>query len=254
MVVVCPSNPLVSIGPVLAVPGIGRRPGRPRAPGWSPCRPSWPAPPCKGPADRLLTELGHEASVVGVARLYAGWAGTLVIDEADARPGRRGRGRGRPLRRGPDRDVDARAGRRRWPPWSLRCHRVHDGGGPAATPGAAPLTVRSYPARPRSHRATTWPRCSGTIWRRPSPAAPTLAEGDVVVVTQKIVSKAEGRLVAGRPRRPGGQGGAGRTGVGTGAAPARRPAHHRDAARLRLRQRRGRPLQRGRRDGGPAAR
>ncbi|HEX3947768.1 MAG TPA: 2-phospho-L-lactate transferase, partial [Acidimicrobiales bacterium] len=32
---------------------------------------------------RLLVELGHESSVVGVARLYAGWAGTLVIDEAD---------------------------------------------------------------------------------------------------------------------------------------------------------------------------
>jgi LPPG:FO 2-phospho-L-lactate transferase len=38
----------------------------------------------KGPADRLMTELGHEASAVGVARLYAGWAGTLVIDEQDA--------------------------------------------------------------------------------------------------------------------------------------------------------------------------
>jgi LPPG:FO 2-phospho-L-lactate transferase len=38
----------------------------------------------KGPADRLLTELGHESSVVGVARLYAKVAGTLVIDEADA--------------------------------------------------------------------------------------------------------------------------------------------------------------------------
>ena len=38
----------------------------------------------KGPADRLLAELGHEAIVVGVARLYAGLAGTLVIDEADA--------------------------------------------------------------------------------------------------------------------------------------------------------------------------
>ncbi len=38
----------------------------------------------KGPADRLLTELGSEASVVGVARLYAPWVGTLVVDEADA--------------------------------------------------------------------------------------------------------------------------------------------------------------------------
>jgi LPPG:FO 2-phospho-L-lactate transferase len=38
----------------------------------------------KGPADRLLTELGHEASVVGVARIYAEVAATLVIDTADA--------------------------------------------------------------------------------------------------------------------------------------------------------------------------
>jgi LPPG:FO 2-phospho-L-lactate transferase len=38
----------------------------------------------KGPADHMLTELGHDSSVVGVARLYAGFASTLVIDEADA--------------------------------------------------------------------------------------------------------------------------------------------------------------------------
>jgi LPPG:FO 2-phospho-L-lactate transferase len=38
----------------------------------------------KGPADRLLAELGHEVSVVGVARLYAPLAATLVVDGADA--------------------------------------------------------------------------------------------------------------------------------------------------------------------------
>jgi LPPG:FO 2-phospho-L-lactate transferase len=38
----------------------------------------------KGPADRMLRELGHEDSVVGIARLYAPFAGTLVIDSADA--------------------------------------------------------------------------------------------------------------------------------------------------------------------------
>ncbi len=38
----------------------------------------------KGPADRMLVELGHEASVVGVARLYARIAATLVIDPVDA--------------------------------------------------------------------------------------------------------------------------------------------------------------------------
>ena len=38
----------------------------------------------KGPADRLLVEMGFESSVVGVARWYAPWVSTLVIDEADA--------------------------------------------------------------------------------------------------------------------------------------------------------------------------
>ena len=38
----------------------------------------------KGPAGAMMRELGHEPSVVGVARLYAGFAGTLVIDHADA--------------------------------------------------------------------------------------------------------------------------------------------------------------------------
>ena len=43
----------------------------------------WRAPRSKGPADRLMAELGTEPSVVGVARLYAPWVGTLVIDAAD---------------------------------------------------------------------------------------------------------------------------------------------------------------------------
>ena len=38
----------------------------------------------KGPADRLMAELGTEPSVVGVARLYAPWVGTLVVDVSDA--------------------------------------------------------------------------------------------------------------------------------------------------------------------------
>jgi LPPG:FO 2-phospho-L-lactate transferase len=38
----------------------------------------------KGPADRLMSDLGHEPSAVGVARLYADIAATLVVDDADA--------------------------------------------------------------------------------------------------------------------------------------------------------------------------
>jgi LPPG:FO 2-phospho-L-lactate transferase len=37
----------------------------------------------KGPADRLMAELGHDASVVGVARLYSPICSTLIIDSAD---------------------------------------------------------------------------------------------------------------------------------------------------------------------------
>ncbi len=82
-IVVCPSNPVVSIGPLLAVPGIADRLAdrRDRIVGVSPII---AGAALKGPADRLLREMGFESSVVGVARWYAPWMGTLVIDEADA--------------------------------------------------------------------------------------------------------------------------------------------------------------------------
>lgn len=83
IVVIAPSNPIVSIGPVFAVPGVlaAVRARRAKVVAVSPII---AGAALKGPADRLLTELGHESSVVGVARLYAPVAGALVIDEADA--------------------------------------------------------------------------------------------------------------------------------------------------------------------------
>ncbi len=82
-ILICPSNPIVSVGPVLATGGIGAAVGarRDRVVAVSPIV---AGKALKGPADRMLTELGHEASVVGVARLWAPFAATLVIDEADA--------------------------------------------------------------------------------------------------------------------------------------------------------------------------
>ena len=80
--VIAPSNPLVSIAPVLAVPGV-RAAVAARRDDVVAVSPIIACHALKGPADRLLTELGHEASVVGVARLYAPLAGVLVIDEAD---------------------------------------------------------------------------------------------------------------------------------------------------------------------------
>ena len=82
-VVICPSNPIVSVAPVLAVPGVEEavRAGREHTVAVSPIV---AGAALKGPADRLMRELGHDASVVGVARLYAPLAAVLVIDAADA--------------------------------------------------------------------------------------------------------------------------------------------------------------------------
>jgi LPPG:FO 2-phospho-L-lactate transferase len=81
-VVICPSNPVVSIGPVLAVPGVADA-VRARRDDVVAVSPIVKGAALKGPAARLLAELGHEPSAAGVARLYAPYAGTLVIDEAD---------------------------------------------------------------------------------------------------------------------------------------------------------------------------
>ena len=82
-VIIAPSNPVVSIGPLLAVPGIADA-LRARRADTVAVSPIVAGKALKGPADRLLRELGHEASVVGVARLYRDLAATLVVDRADA--------------------------------------------------------------------------------------------------------------------------------------------------------------------------
>ncbi len=82
-VVVAPSNPVVSIGPILAVPGIApllaQRRDRVVA-----VSPIVAGQAVKGPAARLLVELGGQSSALGVARHLAHVAGTLVVDLADA--------------------------------------------------------------------------------------------------------------------------------------------------------------------------
>ena len=82
-VVVCPSNPVISIGPILAVPGVRDtlRARRERVVGVSPII---AGAPVKGPADRLMDPLGMEVSCVGVARAYRDFCSTLVIDAGDA--------------------------------------------------------------------------------------------------------------------------------------------------------------------------
>jgi len=83
VVVIAPSNPIVSIGPVLAVPGLREAVVARRADVVA-VSPIIAGAALKGPADAMLAALGHESSAVGIARIYAELAGTLVIDEADA--------------------------------------------------------------------------------------------------------------------------------------------------------------------------
>jgi LPPG:FO 2-phospho-L-lactate transferase len=80
--IICPSNPILSIGPLLAVPGIADAVTS-RRDDTVAISPIVAGAALKGPADRLMKELGHDSSVVGVARIYRDLAATLVIDEAD---------------------------------------------------------------------------------------------------------------------------------------------------------------------------
>lgn len=81
-IVICPSNPVISIAPILAVPGIREALAarRDRVVGISPIV---GGAPVRGPADRLMGPLGIEVSCVGVARAYAPFCSTLLIDTLD---------------------------------------------------------------------------------------------------------------------------------------------------------------------------
>ncbi len=83
VIVIAPSNPVVSIDPVLAVPGVREAVAGRRADVVA-VSPIVGGQALKGPADRLLIELGRESSVVGVADWYRDLVGVLVIDEVDA--------------------------------------------------------------------------------------------------------------------------------------------------------------------------
>ncbi|MCQ3813489.1 MAG: 2-phospho-L-lactate transferase [Acidimicrobiia bacterium] len=81
--VIAPSNPVASIQPILAVPGIKNAIKRRRARNVA-VSPIIGGRALKGPADRMLKELGEEATVVGVARRYRDLAATLIIHNIDA--------------------------------------------------------------------------------------------------------------------------------------------------------------------------
>lgn len=82
LIVLGPSNPIVSVGPILAVPGFESALNLTAAPIVA-VSPIVGGKALKGPADRMLATLGHEVSAVGVAALYAPIADAFVIDESD---------------------------------------------------------------------------------------------------------------------------------------------------------------------------
>ena len=80
IIIIAPSNPIVSVNPVLGISGILQS----RKETVVAISPIVGGAALKGPASRMLEELGYERSAVGVADLYKDIAATLVIDEVDA--------------------------------------------------------------------------------------------------------------------------------------------------------------------------
>jgi LPPG:FO 2-phospho-L-lactate transferase len=81
-VIFAPSNPFVSIGPILAVRGL-RETITETAATRIAISPIIAGEVVKGPAGKMLASLGHEVSAVGVARIYTGLVDVMVIDEQD---------------------------------------------------------------------------------------------------------------------------------------------------------------------------
>jgi len=81
-IIICPSNPLISIEPILALPGIRQALLSRRRDVLAVC-PIVGGKSLKGPSDKMLKQLGHQPSAKGVAKLYADFTGTFVIDPVD---------------------------------------------------------------------------------------------------------------------------------------------------------------------------
>jgi LPPG:FO 2-phospho-L-lactate transferase len=82
-VILCPSNPFISIGPILAVPGIRDGLCRTRAPVVA-ISPIVGGRALKGPAARMMKSMGHVASAAAVAKLYRDFLDVFVLDREDA--------------------------------------------------------------------------------------------------------------------------------------------------------------------------
>jgi LPPG:FO 2-phospho-L-lactate transferase len=82
-VIICPSNPFISIGPILAVPGV-RDALRDTTATVVAITPIIGGKALKGPAADMLRDLGHQVSAMGVAEMYRDLLDVFVLDEADA--------------------------------------------------------------------------------------------------------------------------------------------------------------------------
>ena len=178
-IVICPSNPVISIGPILAVPGVrdvlvARRD---RVVGVSPIV---GGAPVKGPADRLMAPARHRGVVRRRrARVRRRSAASLVIDAVDAAPRGRGRGGGRATPSSTDtmmRSPEIAA--------ALAAADARRGG---VTLSIIPIAGIGE-IRPGDELAVL-------VADAAAAQGTPLADGDCLVVTQKIVSKAENRLV-----------------------------------------------------------
>jgi LPPG:FO 2-phospho-L-lactate transferase len=81
-ILICPSNPLISIGPILAVPQIRDQLRAHKEKVVAVC-PIVGGKSLKGPSDKMLAQLGHSPTALGVAKLYADFTAAFVIDPAD---------------------------------------------------------------------------------------------------------------------------------------------------------------------------
>ena len=82
-IIVCPSNPIISIGPILAVPGIREALRKSAAP-VAAISPIVGGRALKGPAARMMKSLGMRVSALGVAELYRDIANIFILDRVDA--------------------------------------------------------------------------------------------------------------------------------------------------------------------------
>jgi LPPG:FO 2-phospho-L-lactate transferase len=81
-IIICPSNPLISIGPILAIPGVRERLRARKSDVFAVC-PIVGGKSLKGPSDKMLAQLGHNPTALGVAKLYVEFTNTFVIDPED---------------------------------------------------------------------------------------------------------------------------------------------------------------------------